>query len=119
MTLLELVEEYERRRAEAAQHGSTAPLAKVYALVLAELRQVDGSPDLKRCVGTGRAAEILDVSPKTIRRWIHHDRFPGAFKTSDGDGGEWRLPLGDVNAEAGSPPRRRDASLPRLWEPEG
>lgn len=115
MKLGELVERYERRRAEAARHGSTAPLAKVYAVVLEELRGVDGVPDQARLMTTAEAAEVLGLSEKTVRRWLADDRFPGARKTS-GERGEWRIPSAEVYAAAGREGGAR-ASVPRLWEP--
>lgn len=117
MDLPELMEEYERRRAEGARHGARAPVAKVYGLVLEELRQLDGTPDRGRLVTTGEAAEILGVSAKTVRRWIGDGRFPGAEKTSGNGGGEWRIPVQEVYRAAGEDPGG-DTSTPRLWEPE-
>lgn len=115
MKVSELLEEYERRRAEAARHGARAPLAKVYGLVLEELRQLDGTPEPGRMVTTGEAAEMLGVSVKTVRRWLQGERFPGAEKTSEG--GEWRIPAAEVYRASGEEPER-GSSRPRLWEPE-
>lgn len=115
MTHAELLEEYERRRAEAARVGSTAPLAKVYSLVLEELRALDGRPEHGRMMSTGEAAEVLGVSCKTVRRWIDAGRFPGAVKTS-GEAGEWRIPAEQVYQAAGAPAESA-SGVPRLWSP--
>lgn len=114
MKLGELVEEYERRQAAAARHGATAPLAKVYRIVLEELRAVDGTENGGRRVTTSEAADLISVSAKTIRRWANDGRFPGARKTSKA--GEWRIPVRDVYAAAG-----RDVEqerIPKLWRPD-
>ena len=114
MKLPELVLEYERRRLEAQRHGSTAPLATIYGVVLDELRALDGIAFADRLVDTTEAAGILSVAPKTVARWAADGRFPGARKTSDE--GEWRLPAREVYAEAGhGASLRTEATIPKLW----
>lgn len=44
MTRAELIREWGARRLEAERHGATAPLARTYAIVLEELRTLDGAP---------------------------------------------------------------------------
>lgn len=114
MNRADLIEEWERRRAHAARIGSTAPVAEVYGVALEEIRQADGTPDPGQFVGTGKAAEVLDVSPKTVRRYCQDDKFPGARKTTEH--GEWRIPLRDVHRAAGE--ARPPTETPRLWEPD-
>lgn len=114
MTLADLVAEYGKRRLEAEQHGATAPLAKVYGLVLADLQALDGVATADRFVGTAEAARILNVAPKTVARWAADERFHGARKTSDG--GEWLIPLRAVYEDAGRDATAR--SIPRLWKEE-
>lgn len=118
MELTDLIEDLERRRAEAARIGATAPVSKLYGRILEELRQVDGTPNGGRFVGTGEAAEILGVSRKTVRRWCNPNdpRLPGARKTS-GEDGVWRIPLKEVYREVGVDPGP-STSTPKLWEPD-
>lgn len=116
MNLPELVEEYERRRAEAARHGARAPLAKIYGVVLEELRQLDGTARPDRRVTTGEAADLLGVSPKTVRRWLRDGRFPGAEKTTENGGGEWRIPAREIYRAVGTEPDP-GTGTPRLWSP--
>ena len=113
MTLQELVLEFERRRAEAAQHGATAPIAAVYAIVLEELRRLDGTESVVRWMSTREAAAVLAVHTRTVARWCKDGRFPGATKTSDLTG-RWRIPAGEVYNQAGD----HKKATPRLWEAE-
>jgi hypothetical protein len=117
MRLEELMTLYERRAAEAREHGSTAPLERVYALVLEDLRRLDGVGSPDRVMDTAEAASALGVRPKTVRSWCGEGRFAGARRTS-GKTGEWRIPAAEVIREAGAvvPPR---TSSPRLWTPKG
>lgn len=115
MNLSELVEEYERRRAEAARHGARVPMAKVYSIILEELRQLDSRDRPTRMMTTAEAAEVLGVARKTTARWAAQGRFSNARKTSN-EGGEWRIPAADVYQEVGSEPQ--EESVPRLWHPD-
>lgn len=117
MTLDELIEDLERRRAEAARHGYTARAAKLFAAVLEDLRRVDGTSERGRMMTTGEAADVLKVSPKTVRRWIGDGRLPAAEKTSER--GEWRIPARDVYRRAAGSDPDPPSGEPRLWEPEG
>lgn len=45
-------------------------------------------------------ARIFKVSKATIRVWLNNDRFPNAFKTSESDKAQWRVPKSDVRALA-------------------
>lgn len=114
MKLTELVEEYERRRAEAARHDARVPMAKVYSIVLEELRQLDGTGRPDRMMTTSEAADILGVAQKTVRNWAGEGRLPNARKTSDD--GEWRIPAADVYQELGAGAEQE--SVPRLWRPD-
>ena len=116
MNLSELVEEYERRRAEATRHDARVPMAKVYSIVLEELRQLDGRDRPTRMMTTAEAAEVLGVARKTAARWAAEGRFSNARKTSN-EGGEWRIPATDVYREANTKPQ--EESVPRLWHPDG
>ena len=116
MTLADLIRELERRRSDAEDVGATAPVAKVYGAVLDELRAVDGVPAFEARVSTGEAAEIEGVSRATVAKWCADGRYPHAEKTSDGRGGEWRIPLSDLRRPL---PRRqggRGPDTPTLLE---
>jgi hypothetical protein len=116
VTRAELEREWERRRLEAERHGATAPLSRVYATVLEELRAVDGGEGTDRWMTTTEAAGVLAVAPKTIAKWATRGRFAGARKTSE-DGGEWRLPSRAVYGAAGKPASNRGArTSPKLWK---
>ena len=114
MTLSELMADYERRRGEADRHSASAPLATVYALVLEELRALDRIAIPDRMMGTGEAATVLALAPKTVAKWAAEGRFHGAQKTSEG--GEWRLPARSVYEQAGVPKGSGQTAIPRLWE---
>ena len=112
MTKAELIEMYERRRAEAAQTGAMAPLAKVYRVVLDELGGLDGV-DVTEFVGTAQASKVWGVSSKTAAKWLKDGRCPGAHKTS-GKNGEWRIPTREVHALNGAR-AAAPSTRPRLW----
>lgn len=114
MTLQELITEYSRRMSEAQRHGYTAPAGQLYAVVLEDLRFLDGVGSPNRMVNSGEAGRILGVAPKTVRAWCAEGRFPGARKTSVG--GEWRIPASEVYHEVGAPEPERTSS-PKLWTP--
>lgn len=62
---------------------------------------------------TTRVAERLDVSPETIRLWVHRGYFPNAWRSPHG--GPWRIPESDVRTlvekmKGQIPPNEREAS---------
>lgn len=113
MKLAELVAVYERRAREAEATGASAPVDRLYRLVIRELGNVDGVDAAGRWLGTAEAADVLGVSEKTVRRWCGDGRFPSARKTS-GDTGEWRIPAAEVYREPGHEEGCGEA-VPRLW----
>ncbi len=112
MNLSELVVEFERRRADAVRHNSTAPVAGVYGAVLEDLRRLDGVQVAGRFLSSKEAADILGVHPRTIARWCNAGRFARARKTSD-DTGDWRIPAAEIYTEFGA--RHTPPSRPKLW----
>lgn len=114
MTLAELLARFERRRAEAEALAATAPVANVYALVLEELRQVDGVPTIEPKVSTTNAAQLEGVDRSTIAKRCAEGWYPNAEKTSDGQGGEWRIPLSDLRSPARPRHGGRGPTTPRL-----
>ena len=116
MRLTELVEEYERRKVVGARHDSRAPVAKVYACVLDELRSLDGSDAEHRLMTTAEAATVLAVCPKTVARWASSGVLEGAYKTS-GESGEWRIPATSVYGMGRDQKGLEDPQPSRLWEP--
>lgn len=115
MTRADLMREWEARRLEAERHGATAPLARVYRIVLEELRALDSTPALDRLMTTLEAGRVLGVAPKTVAKWAVEGRFVGATKTSEG--GEWRLPSRSVYELAGGQRRGENGAtpIPKLW----
>ncbi len=95
MTRAELVAEWQRRKAEALETGTTAPVAKLADVILRQLEELDGYASQERLMTTVEAAALLSVSGKTVRAWCCGRRFPGAIKTS-GRNGDWRIPASDV-----------------------
>ncbi len=77
MTLPDVLDQLERRAAEAEAVGATAPLASVYRAVVAELRPFTGSngkggsavapPREDRLLTVEEAAPLLGVAP----RWLY------------------------------------------------
>ena len=116
MRLVELMDRYEERARVAKLQQSTAPVAKVYRMVLDELAEVDGFESMGQWMNSGSAAGVLDVSAKTVRKWCNEGRFPSAYKTS-GDEGEWRIPTHEVYINAGGS-NAKVASVPKLWRPD-
>lgn len=114
-SVAQLIETYERRRAEASQVESTVPAAKVYELVLQDLQGLDPVDPPSRLLTTEEAGEVLRIVPKTVRSWCRDGRFPGAKKTSKD--GEWRIPAHQVYRELGSEPSQ-PRHTPRLWRPD-
>lgn len=106
MKLAELIEEYENRLERAEELGTLAPLERIYASVLDDLRKLDGVPDGARYLSTSEAADRLGVKPATVATWASEGRFPGAFKTAEGRAGEWRIPASDLS---GADPRAHRA----------
>ena len=116
MKLPELVTLYEERARIAAEMGSQADVARVYRVVIDELAKLDGIEMVGRWFDSAEAAELLGVSPKTVRRWCRSKRFRHARLTS-GDRGEWRIPARDVYAETGQKNTTGAGStVPKLWE---
>lgn len=111
MKLAELMTRYEDRAREAASIGSTAPVERIYRQVVADLARVDGIETAGRWMDTTEAANVLSVSPKTIRRWcVEGKRFPNARKTSDD--GEWRIPAIEVYGVVKGGAK---TTVPKLW----
>ena len=77
MTLPDVLDQLERRAAEAEVVGATAPLASVYRAVVAELRPLTGGngkggpevapPREDRLLTVEEAASLLGVAP----RWLY------------------------------------------------
>ena len=88
----ELLEKYNRLAADTPIEW----LAAVYKAVLADLRVLEreGAPV---SYNTNDAARACGVAPKTIAHWCEAGRFPQAFKTSEGRGGQWVIPAGDID----------------------
>jgi hypothetical protein len=94
-----------------------APAAKVYQVVIDELKALDGAEVSARYVSTAEAGKILGVAPKTAARWAKEGRVAGARKTSSKDGkrtGEWRIPAGSAYTLL-SRKTHEKVSEPRLW----
>lgn len=49
-----------------------------------------------------RVAEMLEVTPETVRRWLRAGRIPGV-KLTPGPRSGWRLTRADVEALTGGP----------------
>ncbi len=114
MTVADLIRQYERLRLDAERVGATAPLARVYATFIEELRSAGNAGGIERMMSTMEAASELGVEAKTIANWCADGRFPGAQKTSP-KRGRWRIPSRDVYAFFGE---KNGNSPPRLWIPE-
>ena len=116
MKLAELLTEYEHRLLWAERHGATAPLNKTYEIVLDELRELDGTPSADRMMTTAEAGHVLSVSAKTVAKWAADGQLDGAWRTSDGNAGEWRVPARSVYARAaGRSGKGGTRAVPRLW----
>lgn len=114
MTVPELIRQYERLQLDADRVGATAPLARVYATFLEELRSAGNAVGVGSMMSTTEAASELGVESKTVANWCADGRFPGATKTSP-KRGRWRIPSRDVYAFFGE---KNGNSPPRLWTPE-
>ena len=115
MKLSELMTEYERRRHEAELNEASAPLSKLYSVVIDELWVVDGCETQPRLMTTQEAAGLLGVAPKTAASWAKSGRLSGARKTSDG--GRWRIPSSSVYDHAkGEGSSDQDSSIPQALE---
>ena len=75
-TLGEYVATLERRAVEAEREGSTAPTARVYALILDELRALAGRADGNAAQGNGTAAR------SSVDRWLTADDVAERLATS-------------------------------------
>ena len=94
MTRAEVLTKYER----LATDTPVPWLADVYKAVVADLRTLEREGALVS-YNTAEAARACGVIPKTIAHWCESaERFPSAFKTSEGKGGQWVIPAGDVDA---------------------
>ena len=93
MTRAELVAKYER----LATDTPVSWLAEIYTAVMIDLRTLE-SEGARISYNSGEAARACGVTPKTIAHWCELGRFPNAFKTSPGKGGQWVVPAGDVDA---------------------
>lgn len=51
----------------------------------------------ERIVDTTVAAEILVVSPDTVRRWCEDGVFPNAYPIGTKDRRYWRIPVSDLS----------------------
>lgn len=102
MSVAELIEVYERRRAEADRVRATAPLADVYRMVIEELRDLESGKASGRWLSAAEAAQILGVDRKTVAIWAAQGRFPGATKARAT--GDWSLPVAGVFAQKGAGP---------------
>lgn len=116
MNLTDLMAELEERARVADATESVAPVAKVYRLIISELGRMDGLETAGRWLDTAEAADVLGVSPKTIRKWCAAGRFPSVRKTSAD--GEWRIPAIEVYADAGRETGRNGTTVPKLWRAE-
>ena len=93
MTHAELVAKYERLATDTPMSW----LVELYKAVVADLRTLEreGAPV---SYNTAEAARACGVTAKTIAHWCELGRFPNGFKTSQGKGGQWVIPAGDVDA---------------------
>ena len=114
MTVPELIRQYERLRLDAERVGATAPLARVYATFIEELRSAGSGGGSESMMSSKEAASELGVEPKTVANWCADGRFPGAKKTSP-KRGRWRIPSRDVYAFFGA---KNGNGSPKLWTPE-
>ncbi len=114
----ELITEYERRRAEADQIEASAPVAKIYGMVLEELRGLEAGDIPDRMMCTKEAARLLGIGRTAVAKRCASGELEGAQKTS-GDSGRWRIPARSVYAALGVTPRRtngRGIGIPKLVE---
>ena len=100
MTRGELLEKYQRQRAEAAELGTMLPAAKAFEVFIDDLLHLDGMEDAERSVGAKEACAYFGVGQPTFARWCREKRFSGAYKTS-GDNGEWRIPVSSMYSYRG------------------
>jgi hypothetical protein len=98
VTIAELLVRFEQRRQEADSLEATGPLANVYALVVQELRELDGVPAIEPKVDTTTAGQLEGVDRSTMAKRCADGWYPNAEKTSEA--GEWRIPLSDLRAPA-------------------
>lgn len=94
MKLPELLTVYRRRREDAERHGSTAPVGRIYTVVIEELEDLELVMP-QQMLGTKAVAEILDMAQATVAKKCAAGQFPGAEKTS-GENGDWRIPASVV-----------------------
>ncbi len=85
VSLTSLVQQFERRAAEAEAVGATAPVANVYRLVLEELKGVDAAPNRNtatedRLLDVRQAAARLGTTPRWLYR--HAKKLPFTRKLS-------------------------------------
>ncbi len=95
MTRDELVTKYDR----LATDTPVSWLADIYKAVAGDLRTLErGAGLVLLSYNTTEAARACGVTAKTVTHWCELGRFPNAFKTSPGKGGQWVVPAGDVDA---------------------
>lgn len=63
------------------------------------------------------AAARLNLTKRTIFRWLEDGRFPNARKIPGRLGGEWRIPAADLDALEPEPPARRCAATRTNGQP--
>ena len=114
----ELITEYERRRGEAEQIEASAPVAKIYAQVLGELRGLEAGDIPDRMMSTEEASRLLGIGRAAVAKRCACGELEGAQKTS-GKRGRWRIPARSVYAALGVTSKRRNGfgiGIPKLVE---
>ena len=108
MTLAEVLASIERRAAEAEREGATAPVAKVYRLVLDDLRAVDGM------VAAPTAVTVPDAP--VVERHLTAEQVEGLLQVPRGYAYHHKRQLGGV--KVGKYLRFPESSVRRRLERE-